>query len=265
MNTNRPDAPNLPLKAAHNPAKSTAKGTAIVIGASGALGAAFTKLLTANEAFSSKYAQVLSLSRQTTLGHSQTTDYADESTISQSAAWAAEQCSHAPAELIIVATGYLHSLPTNGVGPERSFQHLDAAYLKHVMLVNAIGPALVLKHFAPLLCKTGDVRMAFISAKVGSIGDNALGGWYGYRASKAALNQIVKTAAIELARRNKQTLCIALHPGTIATKLSEPFSKSGLHVRSPDVAAAELLQVIHALDSSQTGGFYDYKGQNLPW
>ena len=257
MDTKLQNTHDLPLKAAF--------GTAIVIGASGALGAAFKKILNTDEAFKSKYSQVLSLSRQRNSGHLQTIDYGDESTISQSAAWAAEQCSHAPAQLIIVATGYLHSLSTNGVGPERSIQHLDAAYLKHVMLVNAIGPALVLKHFAPLLCKTGDVRIAFISAKVGSIGDNALGGWYGYRASKAALNQIVKTAAIELARRNKQTLCIALHPGTVATKLSEPFSKSGLNVRSPDVAAAELLQVIHALDSSQTGGFYDYKGVNLPW
>lgn len=240
-------------------------GTAIVIGASGALGGAFEKILNADIAFRRKYHQVLSFSRQKSSEHLHTIDYADESTIAQSAAWAAEQCSHAPAQLIIVATGYLHSLSTNGAGPERSFQHLDAQYLQHVMLVNAIGPALVLKHFVPLLSKTADVRMAFISAKVGSIGDNALGGWYGYRASKAALNQIVKTAAIELARRNKQTLCIALHPGTVATKLSEPFSKAGLNVRSPEVAAAELLQVIHSLNSSQTGGFYDYKGESLPW
>ena len=246
-------------------------GTALVIGASGALGHAFEKHLSTDEAFSSAYTQVLGLSRQKSSGHSLTVDYAEESTIAQSAAWVAEQCKLAPLKLVVVATGYLHSLLSygnhnnKGAGPERSFQHLDAQYLQHVMLVNAVGPALVLKHFAPLLPKTGDVRIAFISAKVGSITDNALGGWYGYRASKAALNQIVKTAAIELARRNKQTLCIALHPGTVATKLSEPFSKSGLNVRSPDVAAAQLLQVIHALDSSQTGGFYDYKGENLPW
>jgi NAD(P)-dependent dehydrogenase (short-subunit alcohol dehydrogenase family) len=240
-------------------------GAALVIGASGALGAAFERLLTTDETFTSTYARVLSLSRRSTAGHEQTIDYADESTIAQSAAWVAEQYAHEPLQLVIVATGYLHSLLSDGAGPERSFQHLDAQYLQHVMLVNAIGPALVLKHFAPLLPKTGEVRIAFISAKVGSIGDNALGGWYGYRASKAALNQIVKTAAIELARRNKQTLCIALHPGTVATKLSEPFSKSGLNVRSPAVAAAELLQVIHTLEAAQTGGFYDYKGNTLPW
>jgi NAD(P)-dependent dehydrogenase (short-subunit alcohol dehydrogenase family) len=239
--------------------------TALVIGSSGALGSAFEKLLNTDSVFSSKYTQVLSLSRQKSLSHSQTIDYADESTIVESAAWVEDQCKQAPLKLIIIATGYLHSLLSTGAGPERSFQHLDTQYLQHVMLINAIGPALIVKHFASLLPKTGDVRLAFISAKVGSIGDNALGGWYGYRASKAALNQIVKTAAIELARRNKQTLCIALHPGTVATKLSEPFSKSGLNVRSPDVAATELLQVMHALDSSQTGGFYDYKGEELPW
>lgn len=243
----------------------TALGTAIVIGASGALGAALAELLSTNANFKNQYAHVLSLSRQASASHTQTIDYADESTLAHSASWVADQCIDAPLQLIIVATGYLHSLTSHGAGPERSFQHLDAQYLQHVMLVNAIGPALILKHFAPLLPKTGEVRLAFISAKVGSISDNALGGWYGYRASKAALNQIVKTAAIELARRNKETLCIALHPGTVATKLSEPFSKSGLNVRSPKVAAAELLQVIHALEAAQTGGFYDYNGISLPW
>ena len=236
--------------------------TAIVIGASGGLGAGFTKILASDTAFQSRYSQILGLSRQPVANHQQTIDYADESTIIRSAAWAADQCQTAPLRLLVVATGYLHS---NGQGPERSLQHLDAAYLQRVMLVNAIGPALVLKHFAPLLPKTGDVRLVFISAKVGSISDNALGGWYGYRASKAALNQIVKTASIELARRNKQTLCLALHPGTIATQLSDPFSKSGLNVRSPEVAAAEILRVIHDLDAAQTGGFYDYKGNNLLW
>jgi NAD(P)-dependent dehydrogenase (short-subunit alcohol dehydrogenase family) len=240
--------------------------TALVIGASGGLGSAFSQLLGGNDSFRSKnsqgYSQVLTLSRKRTVGHSHNIDYADESSIAKCAAWVAERCQDAPLRLIIVATGYLHS---DGAGPERGFQHLDTDYLQRVMLVNAIGPALVLKHFAPLLPKTGDMRTAFISAKVGSIGDNALGGWYGYRASKAALNQIVKTASIELARRNKQSVCIALHPGTVATVLSNPFSKTGLHVRSPEVAATELLQVIHAQEAAQTGGFYDYKGASLPW
>lgn len=247
-----------------NPSKpqDLAKSSAVVVGASGGLGHAFVNILAADEAFKSKYQQIIGFSRQANANHSQTIDFTDETTIARSAAWAALQCQDAPLRLIIIATGHLHH---DANGPERSLQQLDVDYLQKVMLVNAIGPALILKHFAPLLPKTGAVHVAFISAKVGSISDNALGGWYGYRASKAALNQIVKTAAIELARRNKETLCVALHPGTVATKLSEPFSKSGLNVRSPELAAAELLQVIHALDAAQTGGFYDYKGAKLPW
>jgi NAD(P)-dependent dehydrogenase (short-subunit alcohol dehydrogenase family) len=236
--------------------------TAIVIGASGGLGIGFTNILATDAAFRSRYSQVLGFSRQPTADHLQTIDYADESTIARSAAWAAEQCQTTPLRLLIIATGYLHS---NGQGTERSLQHLDAAYLKRVMLVNAIGPALVLKHFAPLMPKTGDVRLAFVSAKVGSISDNGLGGWYGYRASKAALNQIVKTASIELARRNKQSICVSMHPGTVVTALSDPFSKSGLNVRSPQVAAQQILSVVHHLNTSHNGGFYDYKGESIDW
>ena len=246
--------------------RDSARNTAIIIGASGGLGAGFAKILTTDAAFQSKnnqiYSQILSFSRRPANDREQVIDYADESTIARSAYWAAEQCQSAHLRLLIIATGYLHS---NGNGPERSLQHLDMAYLQQVMLVNAIGPALILKHFFPLLPKVGDVRIAFISAKVGSIGDNALGGWYGYRAAKAALNQIVKTASIEFTRRNKQSICVALHPGTVTTALSEPFSKSGLNVRSPEVAAQELLNVVHNLDPSQTGRFYDYKGDSIVW
>jgi NAD(P)-dependent dehydrogenase (short-subunit alcohol dehydrogenase family) len=249
---------------------NTAMGTAIVIGASGGLGLALTQCLAANAALQSpnqtSYDRVLSFSRKPNTSQSTSLapslDYADEATVAQSAAWAATQCQDAPIKLLVVATGYLHS---DGAGPERSLQQLDAAYLQQVMLVNAIGPVLVLKHFAPLLPKTGETRIAFISAKVGSIGDNALGGWYGYRAAKAALNQIVKTASIELKRHNKQSICVALHPGTVTTPLSAPFNKSGLNVRSPQVAAQELLSVIHGLKPSNSGGFYDYKGESIVW
>lgn len=206
----------------------------------------------------SSYSQVLSLGRSTTPA----LDYADEATLAASAQWVAAQCANAPLRTVIVATGYLH---TDGAGPERTWSQLDAAYLQRVMLINAIGPALVFKHFAQLLARDRVTRMASISAKVGSIGDNALGGWYGYRASKAALNQIVKTASIEMTRRSKLSVCVAIHPGTVATLLSEPFSKTGLNVRPADVAAAEILQVVHALQPAQTGGFYDYLGGVLPW
>jgi NAD(P)-dependent dehydrogenase (short-subunit alcohol dehydrogenase family) len=104
-----------------------------------------------------------------------------------------------------------------------------------------------------------------VSAKVGSIGDNALGGWYGYRASKAALNQLVKTASIELARRNPQAVCVALHPGTVDTALSQPFAKTGLKVRPAAEATSDLLGVLAGLTTAQTGALVDYQGQTLPW
>ena len=107
--------------------------------------------------------------------------------------------------------------------------------------------------------------LATLSAKVGSIGDNQLGGWYSYRASKAALNQLVRTAAIELRRRQLQALCVALHPGTVATALSAPFAKTGLQVLTPDHAAARLLGVIDSLQAADSGGFFNHDGSTLPW
>ena len=140
---------------------------------------------------------------------------------------------------------------------------LDAAYLEHVFRINTLGPALVMKHFLPLLPKRGRCVAGFLSARVGSIGDNALGGWYGYRASKAALNQLVKTAAIELTRRNWDSICVALHPGTVASALSQPFAKTGLNVRPPEVAASELLRVLDGLSPADTGALIDHRGLTL--
>jgi NAD(P)-dependent dehydrogenase (short-subunit alcohol dehydrogenase family) len=232
--------------------------TALVIGASGGLGAALRSSLASDGGFS----RVLGLSRSGSLDGAPLLDITDEASISASVDWLKLQCAVQPLRLVIVATGFLHE---GGAGPERSLAHLDAAYLQRVMAVNAIGPALLLKHLAPLLPREGAVKLVFISAKVGSIGDNALGGWYGYRASKAALNQMVKTASIELVRRNKSICCVAMHPGTVDTGLSEPFSKSGLNVRPAAVAASEILRVVEGLSSSDNGSFVDYLGARLPW
>jgi NAD(P)-dependent dehydrogenase (short-subunit alcohol dehydrogenase family) len=122
-----------------------------------------------------------------------------------------------------------------------------------------------MKHFLPLLPRQGKSVFASLSAKVGSIGDNQLGGWYSYRASKAALNQLVHTAAIELARRRPEAVCVALHPGTVDTGLSSDFAKSGLSVQQPADAAARLLSVLDRLTAADTGGFFDYRGDPLPW
>ena len=131
--------------------------------------------------------------------------------------------------------------------------------------INAIGPALVMKHFLPLLPRDSSAVFATLSARVGSIGDNRLGGWYSYRASKAALNQLVRTAAIELNRRSPNAICVALHPGTVDTGLSASFAKTGLDVQTPELAAERLLEVIAKLTANDSGGFFDYKGEPIIW
>jgi NAD(P)-dependent dehydrogenase (short-subunit alcohol dehydrogenase family) len=224
--------------------------TAIIIGSTGGVGAAFVAALEARNI------HVLGLSRHTT----PPLDLADESTIAAAAAHI--RAESADVRLILLATGFLHG---NGLMPEKSLSGLRPEGLAHNFAINAIGPALVMKHFLPLLPRAGRSVFAALSAKVGSIGDNQAGGWYSYRASKAALNQLVHTAAIELNRRAPEAICVALHPGTVDTGLSAPFAKAGLNVRPPAVAAAELLAVIDGLDATHTGRFFDYKGAELPW
>lgn len=167
-----------------------------------------------------------------------------------------------PLRLLIDATGYLHSETHR---PEKSWQQLDPAHMAHHFAINAIGPALLMKHFLPLLAREGKSVFATLSAKVGSIGDNQLGGWYSYRASKAALNQLVRTAAIELRRKHPDALCVALHPGMVSTALSAPFAKTGLDVKSPEEAALRLMRVIGGLHTTQSGGFFHHDGTALPW
>ena len=233
-----------------------APGLAVVIGAGGGLGAALLAQLERD----GEYAQVLGLGRRSEVSM----DYFQESSMASAAQVVAGVCSTANLELrlLIVATGFLHGQAGQ---PERSWSNLDAGYLDHVFKINTLGPALVMKHFFPLLSKRGRCVAGFISAKVGSIGDNALGGWYGYRASKAALNQLVKTASIELTRRNKESICVALHPGTVDTLLSQPFAKTGLKVRPAEEAAADLLAVLQGLSPSDTGLLVDYQGEKLPF
>ena len=230
-----------------------------MLGAGGGLGAALV------QALASRGESVIALGRHTVPA----LDYSDEASLALCARYVGEQLAERGQRLVrvLVATGFLHGgLPGGGhTGPERSWQELDAQALGHSFLVNAIGPAMVIKHFFALLPREGRCVAAFLSARVGSVGDNRLGGWYAYRASKAALNQLVHTAAIELGRRNRASICVVLHPGTVDTGLSRPFAKTGLTVRSPDVAAAEILAVVDALTPAQSGGFWDQHGEPVPW
>ena len=125
--------------------------------------------------------------------------------------------------------------------------------------------ALVAQHFEPLLLRSTRPVFAVLSARVGSISDNRLGGWYSYRASKAALNQIVRTAAIELQRTRPAAFCVAIHPGTVDTRLSSPFAKSGLEIQTPATAAQRLIKVLDTLDAGSTGGFIDQHGRSIGW
>ncbi len=167
-----------------------------------------------------------------------------------------------PVSTIAVCTGVLH---TDKIKPEKTWKQAESKALETLFQVNAIGPMMVMKHFLPLLTKTGPSVFACLSARVGSIGDNGLGGWYGYRASKAALNQFVKTASVELSRTHPQAACIAIHPGTVSSNLSGPFSKNGLDVMSPNQCARKLHKVLNEAEAQDSGGFFDYEKRRVPW
>ncbi len=244
-------------------AEGAGTSTAVVIGASGGVGRALCEQLRSD----ARYTQVLALGRSAgdaTGALDIALDITVEASIEAATALIASAVARSGTELRLVldATGFLHG---DGFEPEKSWRQIDAAHMAHAFAVNAIGPALLMKHLLPLLPRSGRAVFASLSAKVGSIGDNRLGGWYSYRASKAALNQLVHTAAIELARRQPQAICVALHPGTVATRLSGPFSKSGLEVQTPAQCAARLLATIDGLSEADSGGFFNHRGETLQW
>ena len=223
---------------------------ALVLGASGALGSALAAQLRDDP----RCATVLALGRSSTPA----VDFNAPATLDEAAHSLA---THGPWNLVLVATGMLHG-PTGM--PEKRLAELRAEHMATSFAVNTIGPALALAHFAPQLAQGERSVVAVLSAKVGSIGDNRLGGWYSYRASKAALNMVVKTAAIELARTHPQAVVAALHPGTVDSALSAPFRGTKIWRPARD-AAHDLLAVIDGLQPQDSGGFWAYDGQRLPW
>ncbi len=167
--------------------------------------------------------------------------------------------------LLIHAAGVLHDGPA--LQPEKRLEDLAGPSLARVLAVNTIGPALVLQAVLPRMARSGSAVAVVISARVGSISDNRLGGWYAYRASKAAVNQIVVTAAIEARRRFKQCIVVSLHPGTTDTGLSEPFQANvpAEKLFSADYTAGRLLAVIGGLEKEDSGSFFAWDGQRIPW
>lgn len=169
-----------------------------------------------------------------------------------------------PIDLVIVATGLLHA--QDGFGPEKSLRDLDAERLARAYHINAVGPAMVAKALLPLMRRDEKSVFAAISARVGSISDNHIGGWYGYRAAKAALNQLLRTASIEHARRWPDGIVLGLHPGTVDTRLSEPFQRNVADGKlfTPEHSAARMLEVIDRATRSDTGKVIAYDGQAVP-
>ena len=164
-------------------------------------------------------------------------------------------------DAVIIASG---ALDINGAQPEKSLSQLTPEAMIDQFKVNTIGPALVLKHTRRVLVKDRRSLVVALSARVGSIGDNRLGGWYSYRSAKAALNQIIRSSAIELARTHPQAVCIALHPGTVRTNFTRKYL--GRHPAvDPQEAAANLVQVLGGLTAGDSGQFFDWSGKNIPW
>lgn len=185
-------------------------------------------------------------------------DLTDEASIA-----AAAETIGAPLDLCIVATGVL-SL-ADGTGPEKSWRQIDPAAMAQVFALNTIGPALIAKHMLPLLPRDRRAVFAVLSARVGSIGDNRLGGWHSYRASKAALNMLVRNFAIELGRSRPLGVCVSLHPGTVATELSAPFQRGvpAEQLLTPEASARHLLRVISGLTPADSGGCFAWDGNRI--
>jgi NAD(P)-dependent dehydrogenase (short-subunit alcohol dehydrogenase family) len=246
---------SLRLRSLERPAR------ALVVGASGGIGSALTTLL-ASEGFETVHA----LSRSGTAPTLDSVQAGMMDVENEASIEAAAQrlVDGSPLRLVLIATGLLQDADAQ---PEKTYRALDPDQLARSFRVNAIGPALVAKHALPLLPKAGKSVFAVISARVGSIEDNRLGGWYGYRASKAALNQFTRTMAIELLRQKREAVCVALHPGTVDTPLSRPF-QSGVKAEklfTPLHAAERLLTVIDGLTPADNGQLLAWDGQRIPF
>lgn len=222
---------------------------ALVIGASGAIGGALVERLRADAGCG----EVRGLHRRS----DPPVDFDAEHSVSAAAAC---MRAHGPFHLIVVASGVLHG---EGLAPEKKLSSLNYAQMTRAFRTNALGPALAIAHFSPLLDHQRAV-LVVLSARVGSIGDNRIGGWYSYRASKSALNMLMRTAAIELRRSQPNAVLASLHPGTVASALSRPYRGESIG-RSPQAAAADLLRVIDSLGPADSGRFLAYDGSEIPW
>lgn len=238
----------------------SAPQTAAIFGSSGGIGKALCEAL-ANAGCERIYAGSRSGQGE---GHRAITPFAfdlmDEASIAQAAAMMRDR----PPQCVIVASGVLTL--EDGTGPERTYKRLSGEAMAHVLALNTIGPALIAKHMLPLMPRSDRFVFAALSARVGSISDNRLGGWHSYRASKAALNMLLKNFALEMRRTHKQGVIIGLHPGTVDSALSQPF-QSNLpdgQLTEPQDAASKLLGVLTGLEPEDSGQVFDFAGKVVP-
>lgn len=236
-----------------------------VFGAAGGLGGAFVAALAADPGV----ARIHALSRREperlpdkAVWHA--CDLTDEASVAAAAEAMRESAGRL--QLCLVAVGVLQDSALE-VAPEKSWRHLDPRALETVFRINAVGPALAAKHMLPLLDRARRSVFAALSARVGSIEDNRFGGWHSYRASKAALNQLLRSFAIELARHNPDALCVGLHPGTVDTRLSAPFQRNVPEGKlfTPAFSAARLLAVLDGLEPADSGGLFAWDGARIPY
>jgi len=231
-----------------------------IFGANGTLGSEFTRALSSHYPEASIHA--FSRQQQDNAARNVIThqiDYLDEAVLKEAAA---DVSTNAPVDLVIVATGILH---TDDIMPEKSLRDLSADKFMQLYQANTIVPALIAKYFVPVLNKKQLSVFAALSARVGSISDNHLGGWYSYRASKAALNMIIRNVAIEASRTNKKAIICALHPGTVDSPLSEPFQKNVPEGKlfTAEYSACQLLQVIGSLKTEDSGKVFAWDGNEV--
>lgn len=234
---------------------------AVVFGASGGIGGALVDHLSGDPRCGVMYAGGRSAIEAADNAVPFRFDLLDENSIAEAAKRIGED---GPLDLVVVATGVLHG---NGLKPEKTYRSLDPETMAAAFAVNATGPALIAKHFLPLLARDRKAIFAAVSARVGSVSDNRLGGWHAYRASKAALNMLIRNFAIELALRNKHAVCVALHPGTVDTALSKPF-QAGVAAEklfTPSQSAAAMLKVLDGATAERSGTLVAWDGQTIPF
>lgn len=233
---------------------------AIVIGATGGIGLALIDTLDASDQVSQIYALSRSgQSHPSAKVANLTFDFTDEKKI-EAAAEALRETG--PFDLCIVATGLLQG---EGISPEKNMRAMSLEAFQKSFMVNTFGPAVSAKHFLPLMCRDRKAVFAALSARVGSISDNRMGGWYSYRASKAALNMVLKTLSIEFGRRFKESIIIGLHPGTVDTQLSKPFQRNVPDGKlfTPEYSASKLLAVIDQVSPSDSGLLFAWDGEQI--